>query len=188
VPVDDRVGLPAAARHGDWHQLVGEASLVVGRDGPLLRTYGELVLLLARDGVVAAQILSRLEHASGHRVVPPTGRLAGPVEAVHQLDAALADAGPEPYCVVPDVRHRLRPAGHDEARCAGRHLPRGIEHGLKARPTPSVDLQAGHAGAETGVERGDPADRGVLAAGVAVAEKDVIDVALAEPRPADHPA
>ena len=38
-------------------------------------------------------------------------------------------------------------------------LPGGIQHRLQAGPTPAIDLQTGHAGTETGVERRHPTDR-----------------------------
>ncbi|UUZ60341.1 hypothetical protein [Nocardioides sp. B-3] len=50
---------------------------------------------------------------------------------------------------------------------------------LETGAAAAVELESGDARAEAGVEGGDPADRGVLAAGVAVARDDVVDVALA---------
>ena len=88
VAVDDDVGLAAAARDGDRHELVGEPAGLVGGAGPLLGADRELVLLLARDVVLAAQVLGRLEHAAGDRVVLAAGGLAGADQAVHQLDAS----------------------------------------------------------------------------------------------------
>ena len=70
-----------------------------------------------------------LEHAAGHRVVPAAGRLAGPAEPVHQLDAAGADAGAQPERVVLDLatstrRRRRRPPGPRRWRPARRRTAR----------------------------------------------------------------
>ena len=85
-----------------------------------------------------------------------------------------------------DVRHRLRAAGHDEASGAGGDLRGAVQDSLQARAAAAVDLQARHARAQAGVERGYPTDRRRLAVGVAVAEDHVVDVALAQPGPADE--
>ena len=64
---------PPRAGHGDRHDLVGEPA---GRCAAAARWWtadGELVLLLAGDAVLAAQVLGRLDHAAGHRVVPAAG-------------------------------------------------------------------------------------------------------------------
>ena len=114
------------------------------------------------------------------------GGLAGAVETVHELDAALFDAGAQAEGVVLDVRHRLRAAGYDEASGSGGDLRRGVQHRLQARAAAAVDLQARHPRAQTGVECGHAADRRCFAVGVAVAEDHVVDVALSEPGPADE--
>jgi hypothetical protein len=96
------------------------------------------------------------------------------------------DAGAQAEGVVLDVRHRLRAAGHDEPSGAGGDLRGGVQDSLQARAAAAVDLQAGHPRAQTGVESGHATDRRRLAVGVAVAEDHVVDVALAEPGPADE--
>ena len=179
-------GLPRRPGTVTGHQLVGEPAGLVGGPGALLGADGELVLLLAADGVLPAEVLRGLEHPAGDRVVPAAGGDPGPVEPVHQLDAAGADAGAQPERVVLDLRHRLGPAGDDHPRGAGRDLAGGVQHGLQAGAAAPVELEPGDAGAEAGVEGGDPADRRGLAVGVALAEHDVVDVALAEPGPADQ--
>ncbi len=180
VAVDDDIGLAAAAGDGHWDQLVGELAGLVGGHGPLVGAQRELVLLLAPDAVVTTQVLRGLDHAAGERVVLAARGLASPVEAIEQLDAALLDPAAQPERVVLDVGHRLRAAGHDEVRGAGGDRARGVQDRLKARPAAAVDLETGDAGAEAGVEGRDAADRGVLAARVAVTEDDVVDVALLE--------
>ena len=71
----------------------------------------------------------------------------------------------------------------------GGNLSRGVEHGLQAATAAAVDLQPRYAGAQAGVECGDPPDGRCFAAGVSVAEDDVVDVALTEiARPQRAPA
>ena len=114
------------------------------------------------------------------------GGFAGPVQAVHQGDPALAHSGAQAERVMLDVRHRLGTAGHDHAGGARGNLSRGVEHGLQARTAAAVDLQPRYAGAQAGVECGDPPDGRCFAAGVAVAEDDVVDVALTETGPVNE--
>ena len=119
---------------------------VVGGAGALLGAHRELVLLLAGDAVVAAQVLGRLQHAAGDRVVLAAGGLAGADEAVHQLDAAAADAGAQAERVVLDVatstrrrrprrrwRRRWRPGPRRTGRPAGRSRSGGRAGGRGRR-------------------------------------------------------
>ncbi len=129
------------------------------RPGALLGTERQLVLLLAGEVVVAAEVLGGLEHSTRHRVVLAAGGLPGAVEPVHQLDATHPHAGPQPEAVVLDVGHRLRAAGDDDLGRAGGDLAGGVQHGLQAGAAATVDLEPGDAGAEAGVEGGDPSDR-----------------------------
>ena len=85
-----------------------------------------------------------------------------------------------------DVGHRLRSPATTTRAAPVATCARGVQHGLQAGPAAPVDLEARHPGAEAGVERGDPADRRRLAVGVALAEDDVVDIALAEAGAADE--
>ena len=78
------------------------------------------------------------------------------------------------------LRHRLGATGHDDARRPGRDHAGGVQDGLEAGAAAAVHLDAGHSGAETRIEGGGSADRGCLAARIALPEHDVVDVALAE--------
>src|SRR4029453_15616422 len=168
VAVHDDVGLPALPWHGDRDQLVGEPAVLLRGHRALLGAGRQLVLLLAGDVVLPAEVLGGLDHAAGNRVEPAAGGLAGPVEPVHQLDAARPDTGPEAERVVLDLRHRLGTPGHHQRGGAGGDLARGVQARLQARAAAPVDLEARHPGAETRVQRGDPADRGGLAVRVAL--------------------
>ena len=116
-------------------------------------------------------------------MVLAAGGLAGADQAVHQLDRTALDPGAQAEGVVLDVGHRLGAAGDDQGAAAAGDLRGGVEHRLQAGAAAAVELEAGHAGAETRVEGGDAADGRVLAAGVAVAEDHVVDVALLQARP-----
>ena len=72
VGVDDGVALPGRTVTGTISSANRPASL--RRGGALVRAHGELVLLLARDRVLAAQVLRGLQHPAGHRVVVAAGR------------------------------------------------------------------------------------------------------------------
>src|SRR5690606_17980329 len=171
----------AGGGHGDRHDLVGEPALGPGAGDPGLGGEGEGVLFLAGEGVLAAQVLRGLDHAAGDRVVASARGLAGPVEAVPQFEAAGPDALADAERVVLDLAHRLHTAGDDRGGGARGDGPGRVEDGLEAGAAAAVELESGDRGAESGVQGGDPADGGVLAAGVAVAEHDVVDVALGEP-------
>ena len=121
-------------------------------------------------------------------MVAATGGFTGPVETIQQGDTTLADTGAQPEGVVLDVGHRFRTAGDHDAGRAGGDLPRGVQHRLQARAAAAVDLQTGHPGAEAGVQRRDPTDGGRFAVGVAVAEDDVVDVALPQAGAGDERA
>ncbi len=84
--------------------------------------------------------------------------------------------------VVLSLAHRLHATRHDQTRGAGGYLHRGVEHRLQSRAATAVDLHPGHRRAEPGIECGDPADRGGLTIGVALAEHDVIHIAFGEAR------
>ena len=140
--------------------------------------HGQFVLLFARDAVLATQILRGLDHPAGDRMRRTTRCFTGAVESIHQRDAALTYAGAKAERVVLDVRHRLGPAGDDDAGRTGGDLTRGVQHRLQAGTAAAVDLKSGDAGAQPRIEGRDPADRGRFAAGVAVAEDHVVHVAF----------
>ena len=174
VGVDDAGGAALAHRHR--HDLVGEPARVARRRGPAMAADGELVLLGARDAVVAAQVLGRLDHPAGHREVgaargdPPAGQ---PVVQQHTGPAAHTPA--HGGRVERRARHRLGPAREHDVRYPAPHLHRRVEDGLQARAAAAVDLQPGGGHREARVQRDDPADRGRLHRRVAVPEQDVVD-------------
>src|SRR3712207_5790293 len=85
VAGDDGLGLPA--RHRDRHDLLGERPRLGRGRGALVAADGVLVLLLAGDLVLAAQVLRRLEHAPGYGMELAAGRHTAAGQAVLQQDA-----------------------------------------------------------------------------------------------------
>ena len=180
VAVDDDVGFAALPGNSHRDQLVGESARVVGGDRALMGPNRQLVLFLARDPVLATQVLRGLDHSAFDGVRSTACGLAGTVESIRKGDATLAHAGAKAERVVLHVGHRLRPARHDYARRACGDLARGVEHRLQAGAAPSVDLQSRHTGSQSGVQCGDAANRGCFAIGIAVTEHHVVDVTFAE--------
>ena len=104
--IDDDLGRPAVGGDGHRHDLVGGPPRLLRRHGTLVRAHRQLVLLLAADAVLLAQVLRGLQHPAGDRVELAARGLAGPVEPVEQADGAGADAL-APQRVVLDLAHRL---------------------------------------------------------------------------------
>ncbi len=172
--VDD--GVAFASADCDRHDLVGEAARCLRSRGPLMGPHRELVLFLAGDRVVPAEVLRGLDHPARYRMVLPARSHPSPRQSVMQHDTRAAP-GPPPHGrgVEGRVRHRLRATGQHDLACAGLHLHRRVEHGLQSRPAAVVDLQTGRRHRQAGIERRDPADRGGVHRRVAVAQHDVVD-------------
>ena len=83
VTVDDDVGFAAFAGHSHRHQLFGEATRIMGSDRAVMGPHGQFVLLLAREPVLAAQILGGLDHPAVDRMRSTTRCFTGTVEAIH---------------------------------------------------------------------------------------------------------
>ena len=114
VAVDDDVGLAAPAGDGDRDELVGEPAGLVG-GARLAAGSGWRARPAPRGRWRTPGGGSRRSRASRRgRGGPCRPRYPGPVEPVHQLDAAAADAGAQAEGVVLDLRHRLGAAGHDD--------------------------------------------------------------------------
>ena len=93
VGVDDRRRGAALARQLDRHDLLGERAALLRGDRELVRAERQFVLLLARDRVLAPQVLGRLEHPAGDRMVDAAGGDAPGGEAV--LELALPARAPQ---------------------------------------------------------------------------------------------
>src|SRR5690606_14891931 len=87
-------GVTLAGRYRDRDDLVVELPGFDGCRGALLGLQCEYVLLVAPYLVLAAKVLSGLEHSSGNGVVLPAGGHSAPGKRVVQLDAAAANSPP----------------------------------------------------------------------------------------------
>src|SRR5690606_38288037 len=152
------------------------------RQGAVVRTGRERVLLFPRDRILPAEVLGRFEHAAGNRMVLAAGSDPGPGESVVQFDPTAAHAPAHLVGVELDPAHALHTTGDDDVGDPGLHPHRGIDDRLQAGSAASVDLQTGYLHGKSGIERGDPTDRGCFAVGVALPEQDVIDLLRRNPR------
>ena len=100
---------------------------------------------LARDRVLAAQVLGRLDHPARHRVVRAAGGHARPrASRSCELDAAALDAPAHAHRVELGLAHALGAAGEHEVGGAGLHLHAGEHDRLQPRAAAAVELQPGH--------------------------------------------
>ena len=126
----------------DGDDLLGERAALVRVDRPLVGAQGELVLLLARDRVLAAEVLGRLDHPARHRVVGAAGGDAAADQAVLEHRAAGAGAPAQRGRVELGLAHALGAAGQHEVGGPGLHLHRRVDHRLQPGAAAAVDLQA----------------------------------------------
>ena len=80
----------APVRDLDRHDLVVEPARFLRRDRALMGPERKLVLLRARDLVLTAKVLRRLEHPARHWVVDAARGDAGPAETVVEDDLLAA--------------------------------------------------------------------------------------------------
>ena len=86
------------------------------------------------------------------------------------------DAKAAPQHIVLGLAHAVDAAGNDQISHAGLHPHGGVDHRLQAGAAAAINLQAGHAHAQLGVEGGNAADGRRLAVGVALAEDNVVNI------------
>jgi hypothetical protein len=171
----DQAGAVLAVLDLDGHDLLREGAVLLGGHRALVGAQRERVLLLARDRVVAPEVLGRLDHSSGYRMVDAAGGHPAAHEAVLEHRAARAGSPAQPDRIQLGLAHRLRAAGENDVGDSGLHLHGGVEDGLQSRAAAAVDLKAGDVDRHPGVEGGDAPERGCLAVGVPLAEDDVVD-------------
>ena len=168
--------IPPAPVDGDRDDLLVEGALLLGGDGAPVRTQGELVLLRTGDPILAAQVLRRLDHAAGNRVVDAPGGHPAPSEPVEHLDVLRAGAPAHGRRVVLGLAHGLHASGEHDLAGPGLDLHGGVDDALQSRPAAPVELVAGHRDGQPGVQGGHPPDPRRLSVGVALTEEDVVDL------------
>ena len=134
-----------------------------------------LVLLLAGYLVLLGQILGRFHHAGD--VAEPLLRRDGlprPHQPVVEGLGAEAAAPAGLVDVVLGVAHALDATGNHRVGVFGLHQHGGVEDRLQARGTAAVKLVAGHLDGQVGLECGQTSNGGILAAGIAAAQDDVV--------------
>ena len=181
----DRIA--ALLRDLDRHQLRVELAFVPCRRGALVAADRECVGLLARDGIVAGEILGGLDHAADHTEAldrlthHPAAR-----EPVPQRDIAHPRAVAGLGGVVLDVGHALDSAREHAVGDAGLDHHRRGRDGLKPCTAAPVELKAGHFDRHSGGEPAPAPDRGCLAAAIALAEHHIVDARGIDPAALDQ--
>ena len=168
--------LAPSRRDGERNDLLGEAPVALRGDRALVRDQGEPVLRLARDAVLATEILGGLEHASWDRIVATAGGDPAAGDPVRQGRGITAHAESQSERIVLGLAHALRPAGDDEVADPRLDAHRCIDHRLQPRAAAAVELKTRHRHRQSRVESSDPADRGSFAVRVALTEDDVVDL------------
>ena len=140
------LGSPATLRNAHRDNLVGELARVPGGHGALVAAQGVLVLLLARNFILAGQVLRRLDHAAGDGAEPLVRRDgdAGAGQAV--VEGHRAEPGAPARLVAVELRaaHALRAAGDDHVGVLRLDQHGGVEDGLQAGGAAAIQLVAGH--------------------------------------------
>ena len=141
------------------------------------------VLLGAGDFVLAGQVLCGLDHAAGYGAETLVGRdgNAGAGQPVVKGDRAVAGAPPGLVAVELGTTHALDATGKNHVGVVGLHQHAGVQNGLQAGGTAAVELVAGNLDGQAGLEAREASDGGVLAAGVAVAEDDIVYLGWVHP-------
>ena len=176
-----------AGRHDYWDYFRGQDAVLLRGHRALVRRHRELVLLLTRNAVLAAQVFGGLQHPARHRVVPAAGRRAAPSQPVVHLDTAAGATPAHIGGIEGDVAHAFATAGDDQVVVAAGHLQARLDHRLQARPAAAVDLHARNRHRQAGIQRHDASDRGGLAAGVAVPQDDVLHRVGRQPGSVEQP-
>ena len=165
----------SAVTSPDGHDLVGEAALVGGGGGALVRGQRDLVELLAGELPAVGDHLRR--QALGHEAAVVA------LEHLRREGAVAADHVGEHR----HARHRLDAAGDDEVVVPGDEARGGEVHGLLARAALAVDGGAGHRLGEAGGERGVARDVDALLADLRdAAPQDVVDERGVDPGTGDE--
>src|SRR5271155_5950116 len=106
--------LATAAAHGDRNDFLGQDAVLLRSHGTLVRCHRELVLLAARDAVLAAQVFRGLHHPARHRIVPTTGGATPARQPIVYPHAAAGTAPSHIGGVERHVAHAFGSAGDDE--------------------------------------------------------------------------
>ncbi|MCY1227892.1 hypothetical protein D9M72_401830 [compost metagenome] len=169
-----RIALALGHLHG--HDLGIEAAGLPGCRGACVAAGGEDIGLFAADGVVARQVLGRLDHPGDlAEALDRLGAFTAAVEAVEEAHIARARAPAHVGGVVLDIAHALDAARDHHVGGTALHHHRGRDDGLQAAAAAAVQLHARHLDRQAGLQRGPAADAGHFAVGVGLGKDHVVD-------------
>ena len=144
---------------------------------------GVLVLLGSGDFILSGQVLRCLDHAAGdgaEALIGGDGQ-AGACQAVVECNGAVAGTPAGLVAVELGATHALDTAGDDHVGVFSLHQHAGVQNGLQAGGAAAVELVARHLDGQARLQARQPSDGGVLTAGIAVAEDDVVDLRRVDP-------
>ena len=182
----DHPGAALAVGHLHGHDLLAEYARLVRGDRPLVRAEGELVLLVARNRVLAAEVLGRLDHPARHRVVDAAGGDPPADQAVLEHRATGAGSPAQRRRVELGLAHALGAAGEHEVGGAGLNLHARLDHRLQPGAAAAVDLEAWHVDRQPRIERRHAAERGRLTVRITLTQQHVVDLVAPEARARDQ--
>ena len=167
--------LAGTVGHGDRDDLLGEHATALGGDRPAVGFGRQFVLLGAGDSVLPTQVLRRLQHAAGYRVVPATSRHPTAGKTVVHPHAATARAPAHIGGVERDIAHGFHTSGDHQVVVTGRHLQTRLNDRLQSRTTTPVHLHPADRHRQSGVQGQHPADRRRFGIRIAVAHNHIVD-------------
>jgi len=141
-----------------------------------------LVLLFARDVVLAAQVFGRLQHAAVHRISIGARGHATAIEAVHQLDLTPVRPPARVGRIELGVAHAFHAAGKYDVRHARLHLHRCEAYRLQPGATAAIQLKARDLHRQAGVQRRQPPHGRSFPVWVAVPPNAVVHTGGRKPR------
>ena len=169
-------GFPLALGNGDGDDLGIEKRLLLRAGGVVVGAHRKLILVLARQGALATEVLGGFDHAAGDGVVFTTGGFAGFLEAIAKdhVSTLRTPANIAAHGVL-GTRHGFGAAGDDHLGRAGSNVSGGGHDGLQAGAAATVELHAGNGDGQASIECGDAAEGRCSTVGGSLAEDNVID-------------
>jgi hypothetical protein len=125
------VGVDDAVAHRHRHDLFRECAAALGGDRAFVRTQRQLVLLVARDPVLAAHVLGGLQHAARHGVVDAARVHARAFESILQPDRAALHAPARPRGIELGLAHAVDAARQHELGGPRLYLHAAVQHRLQ---------------------------------------------------------
>src|SRR5699024_9709253 len=169
-------------RNSDWHDFFLEPVLCLRLQSALMGCCCHLVLCLAGELIVAANVLSRFNHAARNWVVLTASGLTCLRQTVTQLHVATLHT-PADGTVngVLGARHGLRATRDNQVSCAHSHVCSCGHECLQARTTTPIQLHARYFLAQSRVQRNDATKCWCCTIRARLAQDNVINVLGGDP-------